>query len=77
MVELCPELKDCIVDIGNGIRLIKNKFLTTVYIRSGNDEDLYNKPYRVRRELAQNTSRKKILIHSYLYTNVLLDWKPW
>lgn len=53
MVELCPELKDCIVDIGNGIRLIKNKFLTTVYIRSGNDEDLYNKPYRVRRELAQ------------------------
>lgn len=53
MVELCPELKDCIVDIGNGIRLIKNKFLTTVYIKSGNDEDLYNKPYRVRRELAQ------------------------
>lgn len=53
MVELCPELKDCIVDIGNGIRLIKNKFLTTVYIRSGNDEDLYNKPYRVRKELAQ------------------------
>ena len=53
MVELCPELKDCIVDIGNGIRFIKNKFLTTVYIRSGNDEDLYNKPYRVRRELAQ------------------------
>lgn len=53
MVELCPELKDCIVDIGNGIRLIKNKFLTTIYIRSENDEDLYNKPYRVRRELAQ------------------------
>lgn len=53
MVELCPELKDCIVDIGNGIRLIKNKFLTTVYIKSGNDENLYNKPYRVRRELAQ------------------------
>lgn len=53
MVELCPELKDCVVDIGNGIRLIKNKFLTTVYIKSGNDEDLYNKPYRVRRELAQ------------------------
>ena len=53
MVELCPELKDCIVDIGNGIRLIKNKFLTTVYIRSGNDEDLYNKPYRARKGLAQ------------------------
>lgn len=53
MVELCPELKDCIVDIGNGICLIKNKFLTTIYIRSENDEDLYNKPYRVRRELAQ------------------------
>ena len=53
MVELCPELKDCIVDIGNGIRLIKNKFLTTIYIRSENDEDLYNKSYRVRRELAQ------------------------
>lgn len=59
MVELCPELKDCIVDIGNGIRLIKNKFLTTVYIRSGNDEDLYNKPYRVRRELAQKYLEKE------------------
>ena len=53
MVELCPELKNCIVDIGNGICLIKNKFLTTIYIRSENDEDLYNKPHRVRRELAQ------------------------